>query len=95
MATAFPFPNKKVQDALNNRRTWDDYYKYRENGSWFRQNFTDIKKRHAGKIVIVHGENIVFSSRDVEKVRERLQSLSSLNRAYIRYVPKQKEILLL
>lgn len=91
----FYFLDKVIEKALNNNKTWDDHEAYRLNAEWLEKNFEDIKQRHQGKIVVVLDQQIAFSNKDTEKVRGKIRSFPNPNQSYIRYIPAEREVLLL
>ena len=91
----FLFLDKVIEKALNNDKTWDDHEAYRTNAEWLEHNLESIKEQHRGQVVVVLDRQIVFSDQDTSKVREKIRSLPNRNQAYIRYIPAEKELLLL
>lgn len=94
MAVSSEF-RQEIRKALDNKTTWIDYRKYRENVEWFKKNFDDLKKNYRGQIVVVLNGEIQVSDKHIDNVRNQLRSVPNLNQAYIRYIPKKKEMLLL
>ena len=87
--------DKVIEKALNNNKTWDDHEAYRLNAQWLGDNLGNIREQYRGKIVVVLNKRIVFSDEDTEKVRAKVRSLPNPNQSYIRYIPAEKEVLLL
>ncbi len=94
MAVSSEF-SEEVREALDNETTWINYRKYRENVEWFKKNFDDLKKKYRGQIVVVLNGEIQVSDKDINNIRNQLRDVPNLNQAYIRYIPKKKEMLLL
>jgi len=82
-----------IRLLTEDKTVWENSEKYSKNAKWYKENFKEIQKIHGGKVVVVLGEKIEFSSEDVREVRQIIRSFDSntLSQLYIRYVPKENE----
>jgi hypothetical protein len=70
----------------------DNITKYHDNGKYFEKKFEEIRKKHAGKKVIVVDKTVKEVS---AKVFDELRKKDKLAEAFISYVPKKHEIIML
>jgi len=77
---------KIVMDNLTN------ITKYHDNGKYFEEKFNEIREGHAGKKVVVIDKIV---KRVSPKVLDELNKKNKLAEAFISYVPKKHEIIML
>nr|CBH36798.1 hypothetical protein BSM_02750 [uncultured archaeon] len=90
-------PEGLINEVFNKKEIWRNYSEYLRNIDWVKENFETIKDEHRGEVVVILDKKVKFSDDNIEKVREDIRSLNpeQLNQSYIRYIPKEEELLLL
>lgn len=86
---------EKALALANQERSQSDFFAYLQNAKSFTENYEGICEEHKGKIVGIFEGKVWFSSGDVLRIGEALRDHSFKNQVYFRYVPKEKEMLLL
>lgn len=84
-----------IEKILKQKDALEVYINYEKNREWLSRNWKRIAREHAGKVVIIHAEDVACSTKDAEAARTCLHSLDSPVQAYVRYIPAANEALLL
>lgn len=79
----------EVKKLLMERKTWVNLWEYARNSKWWQQLPEEATKQHAGQIILVFDQSIIFSGSDAEEAKEKLRSLGDvMNQCYVRYIPQ-------
>ena len=72
--------------ALEDPRTWEDYFAFVDNSNWFWDNYENLTRECKGKMVVVYNTKVYYSGNTDEEVWEQVRKLERRKQAYIGYI---------
>jgi len=80
------------EERLADNKKMGDFWEFWQNTHYFHRNLEQIEETHGGKFVLIHNQEIVFSSENYDEVKNKITSLKLEPKQYIvYYVPKPGE----
>lgn len=68
---------------------------HEKNKRWFQENYSSLVEEFDRKFVAIHGQAVVDSDEDLDRLIERVESKFALEKVSLEYVTKEKIQLIL